>query len=315
METAYLRFLNGELDLIQRMGTADRLQLTRMPKWQPYTKRFPRNDIYGLVMNCQMAPFDNVHVRRAVAFALNRERWASISLGSRVPAGQALPPAIPPSDPNLPTLQYFDLDKAREELAKAGHPGGLEQSVTMWTTDSDAARQLGELVQADLSKIGIDVRLKQVSFPVYLQETGKPKTAQMLTSGWVMDFPDPSNFLFLFETSTISPNNSSNRSFHSNPELDALLEAAKVERDHEKRMALYRRANEIVARDAPWAFLGNGLETHAWQPYVRGYEPHPVYWLHVQNIWLDLPRERVARYSLKPTGRQLADLAPLGGPP
>jgi oligopeptide transport system substrate-binding protein len=312
-ETAFLRLRNGEIDIQQSMTTPDRLFITRQDQWKPHRKTFPRTDVYGLVMNTRMEPFDNVHVRRAVAFALDRARWAKIRLGGLLPTGQVLPPAIPAYDRKLPTGQFFSLRRAREEMKLAGHAKGIKKPVTMWTTDSDTARQYGELTQSDLKKIGIEVRLKQVSFPVYLQQTGKPDTVQMATSGWLMDFPDPSNFLFLFQTSSIAPQNSNNRSFYSNPAFDALMRDALTERNHDKRMKMYREANALVSRDAPWAFFANSVETHVWQPYVHGYDPHPVYWIHVQNVWLDLPRRRIARAFLGPAGQRFADLSPFGG--
>ena len=147
---------------------------------------------------------------------------------------------------------------------------------------------------------------------MYLEETGKPKTAQMVAGGWVMDFPDASNFLSLVSSSMKAERDSSNRSFFSHPYLDALLERAIVERDPEKRASMYREGNDFVADQAPWAIFSNSQGTQAWQPYVKGYRPHPVYWLPVDEVWLDLPRKRVAM-TRRALGR-LSLLGPLGGP-
>ena len=110
-----------------------------------------------------------------------------------------------------------------------------------------------------------------------------------------MDFPDPSNFLeILLHSQNIRPTASENRSFYRNPELDALLDQARGEPDRERRLALYRQANDIVSRDAPWAFLSNDLGAELWQPYVMNYHPHPVWSQNYRDVWLDLPRRRVA---------------------
>lgn len=291
-ETAFLRFRNGEVDIITRMTPADRAFLVNSPKWRPYVATSPSVDVYGLTMNCELWPFDNVHVRRAVAFAIDRERWARVRNGSIRPAGQMVPPELPGYDPKLPNLQRFDLARAREEMRLAGYPDGLPKPVTLWTVESSGSRLYGQLAQADLAKIGIKVELKMVSFPVYLEATATEKTAQMFSGGWVMDFPDPSNFLGLLHSSVRAPRESLNKAFYNNPELDALLDAAIVERDQARRVELYRRANDIVARDAPWAFFANQQSPQAYQPYVKGYRPHPSYWLPVNEVWLDLPRKR-----------------------
>jgi oligopeptide transport system substrate-binding protein len=325
-DSAFLRFRNGEMDLMPRMTPADVHLLKTTPAWRPHMEMLPRADIYALFMNVELAPFDNVHLRRAVAFALDRERWARARNYNIRPAGQIVPPRMMGHDPNLPHLQRFDLERARAEMRLAGHPDGLAEPVTLWTSDSPASRAYGELAQADLAKIGIALRLKPVSFPVYLEETGKPRTAQMVSGGWNLDFPDPSNVLSLVSSASKAASDSSNRSFYSHPDLDALLERALVERDPQRRAAMYREANDFVADQAPWAFFCNTQAPQAWQPYVRGYRPHPWYWIPVTEVWLDLPRKRVAgvtreraRFSMREVpGRFAATpfgllLGPLGG--
>src|SRR5690606_31614703 len=102
------------------------------------------------------------------------------------------------------------------------------------------------------------------------------------------------------------------RSFYSHPKLDALLERAIVERDPKKRAAMYHEANDFVAEQAPWAFFSNSQGAQAWQPYVRGYRPHPVNEMPVDEVWLDLPRKRVARVA-QAVRTELAFLLPAGG--
>ena len=310
-DTAFLRFLNGEVDIMPRIGAADRIMLER-GAFKAYMTAKPKSDVFGLIMNVELPPFDNVHVRRAVAAALDRERWARARNHNVRATGQILPPSIPGHDAALPHRQRFDLAKAREEMRLAGFPDGLPEPVTLWISDSQAGRVNGELAQADLAKIGIQVRLKPVSFPVYLEETGKPKTAQMAIGGWSMDFPDASNFITLVSSGMKSERNSSNRAFYTNPWLDQLLDRALVELDPVKRTAMYHEANDFVAHEAPWAFFCNTQGAQAWQPYVKGYRQHPVSEMAIDEVWLDLPRRRVAQARRAARGH-FAMLAPWGG--
>jgi peptide/nickel transport system substrate-binding protein len=135
---------------------------------------------------------------------------------------------------------------------------------------------------------------------VYLEETGKPLTAQMISVGWSLDFPDPSNILHLVSKGAIAERDSMNRAFFSDPKLEALLARAIVERDQDKRRALYREANDLVSELAPWAIFANTQALQAWQPYVRGYQPHPISWMSVSDVWLDLPRKRIAALLREP---------------
>jgi ABC-type transport system substrate-binding protein len=307
-DTAIMRFRNGEVDIAPRMSPADAVFM-RGGKWKPYTAISPRADTYGLAMNMGMAPFDNVHLRRAVAFAIDRERWSRARNGFIKPAGQIVPPKVAGHDANLPHLQRFDLAKAREELKLAGFPSGLPDPVTMWINDGSAARAYFELAQADLAKIGIQLEPKVVSFPVYLEETGKPRTAQMAAVGWSLDFPDPSNILHIVSKAAIADNDSMNRAFFHDDRVEQLLARAIVERDKGQRRALYHEANDRVAELAPWAFFCNTASAQAWQPFVRGYTPHPVNWLDISDTWLDLPRKRIAALRQQPA-QQFAGMFP-----
>lgn len=294
-DVAAMRFRNGGIDHLHRFSPPDSVFFRNAPKWQPYQVRQPAITTHGMFMNCEMAPFDDVHVRRAVAHAIDRERWSRARSNQLLPTGQMLPPQLMGHREDLPHAQQFDLERAREEMRLAGYPDGLPEPVTLWVSEHSTGRFYGELAQADLRKIGIRVRIRPVSFAVYLQETAKPGRVQMAFTGWNLDFPDPSNFLFLFHSRSIDPHDSENRAFYRNSDLDALLDAALVEADEDERRRMYERANDIVARDAPWAFIYHPLELQVWQPYVRGYALNPVWGKDYRDVWLDLPRRRATR--------------------
>ena len=294
-DVASARFRNGDVDIVYRPSKVNRLLLRESEAWAPYRAEVPSAALYALGLNCELAPFDNVHVRRAVAFAIDRSKFERLDPGRAIAATQVLPPMLPPHDPDLPTGQTFDLDRAREEMRLAGVPDGLSEPVILWVRGESEVRA-AQLFQQDLKEIGIEIELKMVSFATYLKETGKPRVAQAAFTGWHQDFPDPSNFMdILFHSRSIHPENSENRSFYRNPKLDAILDRARAEVDRETRLALYAKANAILAADAPWAFLYYPVDMFAWQPYVKGFRPHPVWLNEYRHVWLDLPRRRVSQ--------------------
>ena len=294
-DVASARFRNGDLDIIYRPNKVNRLFLRSADAWAPYRAEAPSPAVFALGLNCELPPFDNVHVRRAVAFALDRSKMERLNPGEVVAASQVLPPMLAPYDPDLPTRQIFDLDRAKEEMRLAGFPDGVEEPVTVWVRGEGDIR-LAQLFQQELKAIGIEIELKQVTFATYLRETGKPRVAQAAFTGWHQDFPDPSNFMdILFHSRSIHPQNSENRSFYRNPKLDDILDRARPETNREKRLALYAEANAILAKDAPWAFLFYPVDMFAWQPYVKGFRPHPVWLNEYRHVWLDLPRQRVSQ--------------------
>jgi peptide/nickel transport system substrate-binding protein len=292
-DVASARFRNGDLDVLYRPSKVSRLLLRESEAWAPHRAESPSPSVFALGLNCELPPFDNVHVRRAVAFALDRSKLERLEPGQAISATQILPPMLPPYDPELPTRQTFDLDRAKEEMRLAGFPNGLSEPVTLWVRGEGEVR-VAQLFQQDLARIGVEVELKVVSFATYLKETGRPRVAQAAFTGWHQDFPDPSNFMdILFHSRSIHPENSENRSFYRNPRLDAILDRARAEVDRNARLALYAEANAILAGDAPWAFLYYPVDMFVWQPYVKGFRPHPVWLNEYRNVWLDLPRRRV----------------------
>ncbi len=294
-DVASARFRNGDLDIIYRPSKVNRLFLRASEPWAPYRAEAPSAAVFALGLNCELPPFDNVHVRRAVAFAIDRSKLERLDPGQVIAAGQVLPPMLAPYDAELPEKQTFDLERAKEQMRLAGLPDGPAQPVTLWVR-GEGEVQVAQLFQQDLKAIGIEMDLKMVSFATYLKETGRPRVAQAAFTGWHQDFPDPSNFMdILFHSRSIHPENSENRSFYRNNELDAILDRARAEVDRELRLALYAKANAILARDAPWAFLYYPVDMFAWQPYVKGFRPHPVWLNEYRNVWLDLPRKRVSQ--------------------
>ena len=323
----FMRFLSGDVDHIDRFTPTDYLWFRQQEAWQPHASVHTMVDIWGLQMNTELAPFTNRHVRRAVGFAIDRDRWNRQRAGRLRPTGQPIPATRDAFDPELPGRQVHDLARAREEMALAGHPvrcqprgsdgetcvaEGLEEEFELWIGEGPTGQAYGVLAQQDLASIGLRARLRPVSFPVYLEQSGRPRTVAMLFGGWSMDFPDAASMLEpLFHSRGATETNASNRTFYRNPELDAVLDAARVERDPERRTAMYRDASRILVDDAPWAWIMSNTKYEAWQPYVRNFHPHPVWDEFYRDVWLDLPRQRVARRLERTGARSFAALSPL----
>lgn len=291
----FMRFLAGEIDYAHNysLGTADYLWLLNNRAWRPYVVRQPGTLIGGFMMNTEMPPFDNVHVRRAVTYALDRDAIARARNYRITPAWSLYPPTVPGYRARNPLHQRFDLAAARREMALAGYPDGLPEEVTLWLGEGETGTIYGDLVQADLRRIGIRVRQRPAAFSIYYATLGRRRTVQLAFTGWQMDYPDPSNFIEPnFHSRAIHDEQSSNYAFYSNPALDRTLDRAKIEPDAAARIGLYQQAEDTLLRDAPWAYMYTSLNTFVTQPYVRGWAPHPVWPDYLGEAWLDLPLRR-----------------------
>ncbi|MDP3277792.1 MAG: ABC transporter substrate-binding protein [Deltaproteobacteria bacterium] len=289
----FMRFQRGDMDHATNytLNTADYLMMTEQRAWRPYLKREPDIAMYGLSMNVEVTPFQNVHLRRAVAFAIDRDSIARSRNYRIVPLGGLYPPGLPGYDAHLPGAHTYDLARARTEMRLAGYPDGYPNEIELWLTEGDAAVMYGQLIQADLRRIGIRIRLRFASFPVYLDTTQRRRAVAMSFAGWNMDFPDPSNFIdTLFHSRNISDEHAQNQSFYANPALDALLDRARIEPNRARRIAMYQEAERMLVTDAPWAFLFASTRIEVEQPYVHRGASSPVYPHEFRNTWLDLPR-------------------------
>ncbi len=272
-----MRFERGEIDLLDMTSAfpPDFLRLRDEPQWKPYVQHGPMMDIRYVALNCELPPFNDVRVRRAVNYAVNRQRITSFLAGRATVARGALPPGMPSYNPKL--FQYaHDPAKARELLKQAGYK---DKPMTFWySTREGWYEKAAQSIKQDLAAVGMTINLKAVSYGDLKAQAGKRKNVQLAMMGWYQDFPDPSNFLdVLFNTKAITEVASQNRAFYSNRRNDALLDKARVEINREKRLQMYRDAEKIIVDDAPWLFLHHTERYLVSQPWIKGYKIHPMW--------------------------------------
>jgi len=105
----------------------------------------------------------------------------------------------------------------------------------------------------------------------------------MFSLGWIADYPDPEDFLDLLFHSQSRQNHTG----YANPQVDALLEKARLETDQARRMELYQQAEQIIVDDAPWIPLYHGSEYTLIKPYVRGLEVSPLGVYRLRKAYLE----------------------------
>jgi len=274
-----MRFELGDLDLqnLEDAAPPDFDRITDSPKWQPYLQHAPMMDIRYVALNCEMKPFDNKRVRQAMNYAFDKTALKKIQ-GKRVDVAHGvLPPGTPGYNPQLKGYDY-NPQKAKVLLRQAGYPNGF--TVTLWyaPTAAEWYDKAAQLIQANLKDVGVTVNLKAVTYAELKTAAGKRHNIQMSLMGWLQDFPDPSNFLdILFNGQNITDTSSNNRAFYNNPQVNALLDAAGIETDQPKRLAMYQQAEKIIVDDAPWIFILHTERYMVHQPWIKGFQLHPMW--------------------------------------
>jgi ABC-type transport system substrate-binding protein len=294
--TQRFKFLAGDLDYYRDLSSIDVARFASDARWKALGDAEPDVEVTGEAMNTQMAPFDNVEVRRAVAAAIDREHYRLLSPATLDPANQPIPPAIPGFLPEF-TGQTHDYAAALEHMRRAGYPydpatgtGGYPKTVRYTAYEPGLAYYSAQVLQQELAKIGIRLEIRLLGIATWQALTHKAGRAEMTIGSWAQDYPDPSDFFEPnFAGSSIHEDDSNNVAFYDNPRLDALLKRARIETDGARRASLYAEATRIVCDDAPWAFVFYSHRYSVHQPYLRGYVPRPAEIEYMGDVWLDRP--------------------------
>ena len=236
--------------------------------------------------NMEEPPFDDVHFRRALNFAVDKPQVASAVYSDLVrPATGVIPPGFVGFNPELQGLQ-FDVDKAKEELAKSKYADPTTRPrIVITLPGTGGSPSLTTEVVADMWRrnLEVDVEIQQVEWATFLQDLHRNRL-QAFSLAWQADYPDPHTFVdVLFRTGS-----SINNTNYSNLEVDELLAQANVEPDPVRRIKLYQQAEEIIIEEAAWLPLWWGVEGKVLvKQHVKGMTFPPLSVPIYQHVWID----------------------------
>ncbi|TAK73204.1 MAG: peptide ABC transporter substrate-binding protein [Dehalococcoidia bacterium] len=245
--SALTRFENNELDVANiSLNDIDRARDPKSDLNKVY-KASPQFSIAYVAFNTSVPPFDDVAVRRAMGLAIDRKRVAEVTFKNMLqPATGILMPQLPGYVPEDKTLQY-NVEAAKAELAKSKYAGKMPP---IEITEVGAGAEAGVDTQAFLEmwkQIGLNITIRQTDFATFLadQDAGR---LQAFNAGWIMDYPDPEDILDV-KFHSGSPLNDVG---YKNPEVDKLLDAARVEANAAKRLEIYRQVEKKIVDEAAW---------------------------------------------------------------
>jgi dipeptide transport system substrate-binding protein len=230
-----------------------------------------------LAMNTEKPPFNNLKVRQAINHALNKEAYIkAIYLGNAEAAKNPIPPSLWSYNNQISDYKY-DVKKAKSLLAAAGFKNGFKAE--LWTLPvtrpyNPNGKKMGEMMQADLKKIGIDISIKTFDWPTYLKKS-KQGEHQMVQFGWTGDNGDPDNFLHVLLGCT-GVKAGSNFARWCDKSFNSLIEKAKTLPSQQERTTLYQKAQFIFKKQAPWVPLAHATIFRAMRKNVSGYKIDPL---------------------------------------
>lgn len=222
---------------------------------------------FFVALNNTKKPFDDPRVRKAANMAINKALIIDkVLLGTAAPLNGVMSPDAFGFNPDLPAYP-FDVEGAKKLLAEAGYPNGVDVT---FDTEGPFKDVVGA-VAAMLTKAGIRAQVN-VGESSTLQSKWAPageKTGDMWFTSWGNGSLDPADIF----VPTLRTGGRGNRAYYSNKEVDMLLDAANVELDQAKRAELYKQAQAIVNKDAPWIFMWLPQDIYGVSKRVSGWEP------------------------------------------
>lgn len=275
----------NELDRVLA-GPPEAIRFKRDPRIRSQLVAVPTVSTDYLFMNTEMKPFDNVLVRRAVEYAINKKRLVALTGGFATVATGIVPPAMSWTNTGLPRYDY-DPSRARALLREAGYPNGIQ--ITMaYMDDVQPFPRLAQSIQQDLQQAGINATLRPLNDAVFFVNASTRHQTQCALWDWFQDYPDPSDFLdTLFNGRYITETDCNNTAFYNNPLVNRLLDEATSSLDLNARTRLFKQAEDLIMQDAPWAPLIHESVPVIYNRRVHGTQPHPVWLWRYEWMWLD----------------------------
>lgn len=236
----------------------------------------PGMNIAYLAFQVEKKPFDDKRVRQAVNMAINKKAIIdAVYLNGGVVAKNPIPPVLWSYNDSVKDYPY-DPDQAKKLLTEAGFPNGFETdlwSMPVTRLYNPNGKRVGELMQADLAKVGIKAEIKTFEWGEYRKraQAGEHQMAQL---GWTGDNGDPDNFFRVLLGCDAAKAGSNIAKWCHKPFDDMIVEAVRTN-DLAKRTELYSKAQTIFKEEAPWLTLAHSVQYLAAAKNVEGLKLSP----------------------------------------
>ncbi len=252
-----LELRKGTADLEMSSLAPDMIPVLRQQAGLEVTEQPGTNYAY-VAFNFDNPVMARREVRQALAHATNREEIIRyLYRGQARLADGPLPANSWAYEPDIVRYGY-DPQQAEQLLDSAGLPrsaenGGMRVKLTLKTSTEESTRLLGAVLQEQWRKVGVDLDVRPMEAATLASDIARGDF-ELYTLRWIGANNDPEFYEFAFSSKRMPPMGG-NRGHYRNPEVDALLDRARVESDLEKRRELFSKVQKIIAEDMPYFSL------------------------------------------------------------
>lgn len=224
---------------------------------------------YYLAYDYDQAPFDNIDVRKALFYAVDREELTSTVLKNvAIPARSIYAPGFPGYSEEITSQTGFDPAKAREHLKKAGYPDGKGfPKVELWWRieggiHAPIVGPLAQYLQAQFKEVlGIEIGIQGIELKSWM-DAQKERSHNFFLAPYMYDYIDASNFATIFVNG--------GRHHWENDRYTELVNKANSLTDWDERFELYKEAEQIIVDDATVTYLVHPVTNQLQKPYLVG---------------------------------------------
>jgi oligopeptide transport system substrate-binding protein len=263
------RFLSGEIDFTFELPNE---HFKRLQQEHPESLSIVGNLCsYYYGFNNKRAPFDDVRVRKALSYAIDRDVITKALLGQGQKPAYFLTPEITANfEPEMPAYGKMTQEERNAEakrlLAEAGFDEGHPLKFTLLYNTNENHKKLAVAVASMWNKtLGAEAVLENQEWKTYL-DTRRQGDFDVTRAGWCGDYNEASSFLSLMQS-----NNSSNDPKYYSDEYDAVMQKALESTSEEERTKLYAEAEKLLARDMPIAPVYQYVKARLLNPRVGGF--------------------------------------------
>jgi peptide/nickel transport system substrate-binding protein len=243
---------------------------------------FPSTRTDYVLFNEQRKPFQDVHVRRAISYAIDRDAMVkAVLFGNGTSAYSFIAPNVPYHDTNAGGLQY-DLDSAKAEMAQSTVPDGFSTTLQVGAGSVDE-NSLAQIIQQELAPLNIKVTLTKVDPSVEFTNVQK-FDYNMAFVYWTMDIADPDELV----TFAVDPTSGAHSFFtdYNNKDVVEWTHAAEKEFDTTTRADYYDKIQQQASADAFMAYLYWSPYRYATTSKLKGFFVTPLGNYHMEDAWL-----------------------------
>lgn len=215
-----------------------------------------------IMLNLQDKPLDDVRVRRALNYAIDRETFTrDILKGLAAPAKGVFSPSSPAYNPKLAGYSY-DPERAKALLREAGVDKGFSFNVVTIAASNRGA--MAEYIKNALAKIGVTMNIQILDSVAFSAAANKDGTKPGIGGYLLGPTTDPMFNVSRFVNSAFGPPNGGNWNFYKNPEVDRLIAQVAAASSRDERIAIYQKIEGLIVDDAPWLFILHAFEARAY---------------------------------------------------